>query len=304
MSSPFAEREPVDLDAVADELYGLRPEEFTAARNERVAAARSAGDRALADAIGKLRRPSLSAWASNTLVRAERDQVEPLAGLGEALRQAHRDLDPGQLRDLVHQQRLLIGALTREAARLAADAGHPLGQDAQREVQDTLQAVLADEEAARQWASGRLTKPLTPTAAFPVTSGEAPPRRAEEPDRTKRSAPAEDKKKSAAEQRRRRELAEARKSAEEADRERAARAAEAEEAARRAEEVKGKAAELRDRVETLSDELKRAEADLAQARSDDRTAREETRAAERRVRDADRAAQKAARRVEELSDDG
>ncbi|MGV9573364.1 hypothetical protein ACWDRX_29630, partial [Streptomyces nigra] len=199
----------MDLDAVADELYGLRPEEFTAARNERVAAARSAGDRALADAIGKLRRPSLSAWASNTLVRAERDQVEPLVGRGEVLRQAHRDLDPGQLRDLVHQQRLLIGALTREAARLAADAGHPLGQDAQREVQDTLQAVLADEEAARQWASGRLTKPLTPTAAFPVTSGEAPPRRAEKPDRAKRPAPAEDKKKSAAEQRRRRERAEA-----------------------------------------------------------------------------------------------
>ncbi|MFE2631832.1 hypothetical protein ACFXDP_28475, partial [Streptomyces sp. NPDC059374] len=70
MSSRFAEREPVDLDAVADELYGLRPEQFTAARNERVAAARSAGNRKLADAIGRLRRPSLSAWASNTLVRA------------------------------------------------------------------------------------------------------------------------------------------------------------------------------------------------------------------------------------------
>ncbi|MFJ4754050.1 MULTISPECIES: hypothetical protein [Streptomyces] len=302
MSSRFAEREPVDLDAVADELYGLRPEQFTAARNERVAAARSAGNRKLADAIGRLRRPSLSAWASNTLVRAEPDQVEPLVGLGEALRQAHRDLDAAQLRDLVHQQRLLIGALARQAAQLAADAGHPLGQDAQREVQDTLQAVLADAEAARQWASGRLTKPLTPTAAFPATSGEAPPRRTPEPDRAKRPAPAEAGK-SAVDQRRRRERAEARKAAEEADRERQARASEAEEAARRAEDVKERVAELRDRVETLSKELKGAEADLARARSDDRTAREETRAAERRVRDADRAAQKAARRVEELSDE-
>ncbi|MFE5190585.1 hypothetical protein [Streptomyces sp. NPDC056628] len=303
MSSRFAEREPVDLDAVADELYGLRPEQFTAARNERVAAARSAGNRALADEIGRLRRPSLSAWASNTLVRARRDEVEPLVGLGEALRRAHRDLDAAQLRALVHQQRLLIGALARQAAQLAADAGHPLGQDARREVQDTLQAVLADAEAARQWASGRLAKPLTPTAGFPATSGEAPPRRPAKPDRAKRPAPAEAGK-SAAEQRRRRELAEAREAAEEADRERAARAAQAGEAAQRAEEAKEKAAELRDRVETLSKELKGAEADLARARSDDRTAREETRAAERRVRDADRAAQKATRRVEELSGDG
>ncbi|MDI9832988.1 hypothetical protein [Streptomyces sp. KAU_LT] len=303
MSSRFAEREPVDLDTVADELYGLRPEQFTAARNERAAAARSAGNRALADEIGRLRRPSLSAWASNTLVRARRDQVEPLVELGEALRQAHRDLDPAQLRDLVHQQRLLIGALTRQAAQLAADAGHPLGQDAQREVQDTLQAVLADPEAARQWASGRLTKPLTPSAAFPATSGEAPPRHAAKPDRAKRPARA-GAEKSAEDQRRRRRLAEAREAAEEADRERAARAAEAEEAARRAQEVEERIAELKDRVETLSKELKDAEAELAQARSDDRTAREETRAAERRVRDADRAAQKAARRVEELSDAG
>lgn len=293
----------MDLDTVADELYGLRPEQFTAARNERAAAARSAGNRALADEIGRLRRPSLSAWASNTLVRARRDQVEPLVELGEALRQAHRDLDPAQLRDLVHQQRLLIGALTRQAAQLAADAGHPLGQDAQREVQDTLQAVLADPEAARQWASGRLTKPLTPSAAFPATSGEAPPRHAAKPDRAKRPARA-GAEKSAEDQRRRRRLAEAREAAEEADRERAARAAEAEEAARRAQEVEERIAELKDRVETLSKELKDAEAELAQARSDDRTAREETRAAERRVRDADRAAQKAARRVEELSDAG
>ncbi|MEU6532416.1 hypothetical protein ABZ869_24880 [Streptomyces sp. NPDC046928] len=303
MSSRFAEREPVDLDTVADELYGLRPEQFTAARNERAAAARSAGNRALADEIGRLRRPSLSAWAGNALVRARHDQVAPLIELGEALRQAHRDLDPAQLRDLVHQQRLLIGALTRQAAQLAADAGHPLGQDAQREVQDTLQAVLADPEAARQWASGRLTRPLTPTAAFPATSGEAPPRRAAGPGRAQRTAPAEAEK-SAEDRRRRRRLAEARETAEEADRERAARAAEAEEAARRAEEIKERIAELRDRVETLSNELKDAEAELAQARSDDRTAREETRAAERRVRDADRAAQKAARRVEELSDAG
>lgn len=90
----------MDLDAVADELYGLRPEDFTAARAARVAAARTAGDRALAERIGKLRRPSLSAWASNLLVREQPEQIEPLLKLGEALRQAHQDLDGAQLRAL------------------------------------------------------------------------------------------------------------------------------------------------------------------------------------------------------------
>ncbi|EGX57694.1 hypothetical protein SZN_21416, partial [Streptomyces zinciresistens K42] len=164
----------MDLDSVADELYGLRPQEFTAARDARVAAARTDGRRGLADEIRRLRRPSLSAWAGNILVRARRDEVGPLIELGEALRAAHRDLDGPQLRALGRQQHQLVTALAGQAVRLAADAGHPLGPDARREVQETLRAVLADAEAARQWASGRLTGPLVPSAGFPAAGTGAP----------------------------------------------------------------------------------------------------------------------------------
>jgi hypothetical protein len=59
----------VDLESTLDELYALRPQEFTAARDARAAEARRAGDRELADRIRALRRPTLSAWAGNLLVR-------------------------------------------------------------------------------------------------------------------------------------------------------------------------------------------------------------------------------------------
>ncbi|GGN80963.1 hypothetical protein GCM10011579_067060 [Streptomyces albiflavescens] len=72
---------------------GLPPEDFTAARDARAAAARSAGDRALAEKIHTLRRPSSSAWAANLLVRGRPDEIEPMLQLGKALRQAHHDLD-------------------------------------------------------------------------------------------------------------------------------------------------------------------------------------------------------------------
>ncbi|MFV0138119.1 hypothetical protein ACLGIH_34035 [Streptomyces sp. HMX87] len=64
----------MDLETVSDELYGLRPGDFTAARNERAKAARSAGDRELAEQIRRLRRPTLAAWAGNLLVRQQPDE--------------------------------------------------------------------------------------------------------------------------------------------------------------------------------------------------------------------------------------
>ncbi|CAM5275573.1 hypothetical protein SALBM135S_10142 [Streptomyces alboniger] len=83
----------MDLETVADELYGLRPEEFTAVRGRRAAAARKAGERSLAERIAALRRPTLAAWSCNLLVRGRPGQVRPLIRLGEALRQAHRGMD-------------------------------------------------------------------------------------------------------------------------------------------------------------------------------------------------------------------
>ncbi|WP_409474345.1 hypothetical protein [Streptomyces sp. HC307] len=112
----------MDLDAVADELYGLRPEDFVAARDARAAAVRKAGDRALAEKIAGLRRPSLSAWASNLLVREQPGEVEPLLRLGEGLRRAHQELDGAQLRELSRRQRFLISALSRQAGRRAEAA--------------------------------------------------------------------------------------------------------------------------------------------------------------------------------------
>jgi hypothetical protein len=292
---------PVDLDAVTDELYGLRPERFTAARDERAAAALAAGDRALAERISRLRRPSLSAWAGNLLVRDRPDQVEPLINLGAALRQAHRDLDGDQLRELMHQQRLLLGALSRQAAQLAARAGHPLGADTQREVRETLQAVLADPDAAQQWASGRLTKPLTPAVGFPATTAEPPPRPTSPSAARAKAPPSRRREESAAEQRRRRQLDEARQDVEEADRDLRACEAEAEAATRQARGAYERLATLQERVTALTEELDRAQEELGRARADERTGREQVRDTDRRVREARRRARTATTRLERLT---
>jgi hypothetical protein len=284
----------MDYDSVADELYALRPEEFTAARASAVAAARTAGDRELAQRIGALRKPSLAAWVSNLLVRSSPGEVEPLLRLGEGLRQAHQDLDGAQLRELSRRQHALIRALSLQARQLAKEAGHPIGEGVQREVENTLHAVLADPEAARAWAGGRLTKPLNAAVGFPAVAEGARPQLPAPPP-----APSRPDKKTS-EQRRRR-LERARKEAEAAERELRELRDEAAAAGRAAGEAKQQVDALQRHVEELSGELERIRGEHQQARFAERTARERARTADRRVREADRKAATAAAQLERLT---
>ena len=148
------------FDDIADELYGLAPEEFTAARTQFEKDAKSAGDREVAARIHALAKPTVTAWLANQLVRAHRDEVESLLELGAGLRDATRNLAGDQLRALSRQRNELVSALVQQARALAADAGRSVSEDAARALADTLHAALADEDAASLVVAGRLTDGL------------------------------------------------------------------------------------------------------------------------------------------------
>ncbi|MGW3032168.1 hypothetical protein ACWDCB_13185 [Streptomyces sp. NPDC001178] len=284
----------LDLETVSDELYALKPEDFTAARDARAAEARRAGDRTLAGKISKLRRPSLSAWASNLLVREQPEETDALLRLGEGLRQAHRDLDGAQLRELSRRQHALINALSRQARQLASQAGHPVGEGVQREVETILHAVLADPDAAREWAGGRLVKAFDQAVGFPQAADGARPR----PREPAPAPPARDRSRAGEEQRRR--LEQARQQAEEAERDLTARQEEAAAADRQARDTQARADELEQRLTELADEIKRLESEHHEAESAARKAREQARATDRQAREARRRAESAADQVKRL----
>ncbi|MGW0402158.1 hypothetical protein ACWD0E_30710, partial [Streptomyces sp. NPDC003002] len=178
----------MDVEEVIDELYGLPPAQFTSARDEAAAGAKRAGDRAAGKRIAALRRPTLAAWASNLLVRGKPSEVEQFLQLGQALREAHRSLNGEQLRTLSHQQHVVIGALAREALRLADEAGTPASGTVLRDVEQILYTVLAEPEAAEAWASGRLVKAPAPVTEFPgIDPGAVPPA----PSQAEQAEPAE-----------------------------------------------------------------------------------------------------------------
>lgn len=322
----------MDLESVTDELYGLRPDRFTTARNARAAEARKAGDRQLADAVRALRRPTLAAWASNLLVRERPEEARSLATLGEGLRRAHHELDGERLRELSRQQHVLVTALAREARQLAAEAGQPVGEDVQYEVEATLHAVLADPAAAEEWAAGRLVRPLAAPVGFTAALTDVPApsggraarggegqgagteeRRVEEragaPEeragtgagtgtgaragKPRAGGTARAEKASREEERERREHA-AREEARRAEEEARLREEERERAEAAEERAEEESREAGRRVNALAGELKEAEAHR-------RTAEEGVRSARRLLREADRAARTARRRARDAA---
>ena len=131
------------------DLYALTPEEFTAARD---AAAKQ--DKALK----QLRKPSVSAWVVNTLVRREPALLQQLVELGGALREATEAREGGQLRELTEQRRQLVQAVTEQAVGLVDRDVTPA---VRTEVAQTLEAAMADPASAQAVQSGQLVRALS-----------------------------------------------------------------------------------------------------------------------------------------------
>src|SRR6476646_11326872 len=152
---------PGTLDDVAEQLYGLHPDAFVPARDDAVAEARQAGDRDLARAIARLRRPTRAAWLANLLARERPDQLDGLLALAGDLASAQRTLDGNALRALSAQRNRLVTAMAREGGRLAGQAGDSATESVVRDLAGILDAALADPAVADEVRSGRLTRTVS-----------------------------------------------------------------------------------------------------------------------------------------------
>jgi outer membrane murein-binding lipoprotein Lpp len=313
----------VELDEVADELYGVPPEDFVATRRQREEEARAQGDRVLAKSIAGLPKPSLAAWACNVLVREHREEIEQLVELGGLLREAQESLAGDQLRALSVQRNQLVAALSRQVVALTRQLGHPVSSGVAGQVEETLRAAMADPEAGEAVLSGRLTSPLSysglgtgrrpdlrvvpPPAERPAARapsrrpterrGSAAERRRQEQEEAARR---EEEARRAAEERRRRELAEAQQAADEATAaaEEAAAAVEAEQA--EVDRLDARAEELQARVDELAAELEAAREECTAVGTRLTRAQRRRQTAARRAADAAGARDSALARLDEL----
>lgn len=258
------------LTEAIEELYRGAPGEFVQTRRRLAEAAKAAGDAATAQQIKALRRPTVSAWAVNLLVRERPPLAGELLAFGERLRAAWAE--GGDTAELDRQRTPLVDRAARAAAALVEETGRPLGDQARHEVEETLYAAVADADAAAEVASGRLTHPRAhvgfgfPGAEFGAGAGEqaAGPAEAEPDGQPGKGHPGRPGKPEAGGKKKRD------KAADPAERERAERErTEAEERRRAAErarfEARRRAGELRAKADALAaerDQLRRALADV------------------------------------------
>lgn len=144
---------PMSLDEVADALYALPPEDFTAARD-----AEAKADPALRKRLATLRRPTVAAWVVNVLAREDSTTLEDLLALGPALAEAQSTGQGDRLRALSEQRRALLGAVATRAVELA---GRDVTAAVRLEVESTLDAALVDSASADAVRSGRLVRALS-----------------------------------------------------------------------------------------------------------------------------------------------
>lgn len=271
------------LDDIARELYAVNPDEFTAARDERAAQAKSVGDTELARQLRKLRRPTTSAWLVNRLCREREDELNELFELADQFRE--QGLSGQRMRELSEQRRRLVRRLLGEAERLAQDAGVGVSAEVIRQVEATLGAAVADPQAADLVRAGRLDKPLSyvgfgPSVSFggagqlrAVQSQPAKPARREKPDPSELT---------------KRKLAEARAAVEDAERDVAERTTALETAEQDRDMVRHERDEVRAELEHIRTRLRDLETRFAAKDRGVRAEEKRLERAERRLSDARR----------------
>lgn len=303
----------MDVDTVADELYGLRPEAFTETRNERVEQARSRGQKEIARHIGQLRKPTASAWVVNLLRREASGEVDQLLQLGEQLREAQTELQGEELRALSQRRSQVVSALAGQGRRLAREAGHAVSEPVGREVERTLEAALADPDAAARVRSGRLTAPLSYSGLGPVSDAgdsrgqsaePAPARRSpgQRADQRRRGAATAGERRRATEEDRRAAIAEAQRAVSEAEEVARHREEERDEACRGEEDLRSRKEAAAERVTELEGELDKAREAAASIAAELEHASGRREEAARELAEAQQRVEEARNRRERLSD--
>lgn len=144
-----------DIDTVIDELYSLAPADFVSHRSAYATRFKKAGDKSGATRIGGLRKPTVVAWLVNTLARQDESAVAELFDLGAELERAQQRGDGHRLRELSTARSASIRALTDRAVALGRERGVTVGDNAAREVSNTLNAAMADPEIRDRVRAGR-----------------------------------------------------------------------------------------------------------------------------------------------------
>lgn len=149
----------------ADALYALPLKEFTSARNALAAELKKKGRAEDAASVKSLKKPSLSAWATNQLARRHPDEMAALLTASERLRNAQEKLlesgDRSELRVATGERRAAAARLVELSSGILEAEGASAGRVQLDRVNANLMAAATSDEARALLESGRLSEDLS-----------------------------------------------------------------------------------------------------------------------------------------------
>jgi hypothetical protein len=145
-----------------DQLYTQPLASFVAARDALARKLRDEGDRAGAQLVKGLRKPSPAAWALNQLCVRHSTRLQQLLEAGERMREAQRELiasgEREPLREAAARERELVEELAALAEHELTAAGHTVSAALRTQLFETLHAAVGDAEVREQLGTGRLVR--------------------------------------------------------------------------------------------------------------------------------------------------
>jgi hypothetical protein len=173
----------LSVDEAIDELYGSSLDEFVTTRARVAKAVRDAGDPDGAQAIAKLRKPTVAAWVLNQLSRRHRRDVDLLLDAGHRLREAQAGAlagDESSGFESARRAELEARRRLQGHARLISQERGRTSPAVLDQVDESLRAAAISEDGRELLARGRFVEPIR-AEGFDVVSRiaeAAEPRRA------------------------------------------------------------------------------------------------------------------------------
>jgi hypothetical protein len=150
-----------ELEAAIDGLYQVPLERFTSERNALAASLKQTGDKASAERVKALAKPSSTAWAVNQAWWHHRGRFQAMLDAGAVQRKAHVAFAQGRRTDVRaagEARRQAVKEVT-EAALQALGGQKPVAPDVQYRIAGTVEA-LASSGVPDGESPGRLTRDL------------------------------------------------------------------------------------------------------------------------------------------------
>ena len=178
----------------AEQLYGLAPSEFTAARDALVKTLRAEGRREDATEVAGRRRPPVTAWALDQVARHQAALIDDVLATGARLRASIERGSRGdttERREAQTAERRAVEAAVDAAERYLGETGHTATPVQRTRLSATLRTAVLDETGAGQLRAGTLDRDHDPPGfgldAAVAAAPAPPPRGRPDPDAVRRA---------------------------------------------------------------------------------------------------------------------